>query len=431
MAFTETVSAADGQHAMQRHRLLLWVLLTGFTYGLVEITAWGGLKLLPLLGYRPEPPAPELALSQRHRERIRGWIDPGGQYFMHSSSLGWTVRANGSAYIFMANSQGIRADREYTPDPPPGKIRLAGFGDSFTHGAEVDLEATWENRIEAMDPGLEVLNFGVDAYGLDQSYLRYLQDGSRFDPHIVLIGFMSENINRAVNVFRPFYQPQTGAPFVKPRYRLEGDGLALVPSPISGVEAYQTLLDDTETTLRRLGVNDHYYQVRYSGDALSRLPSRRLWRAIANVLSGKDPLAPGFRDGRYDTGSEAYRITEKLIDQFYMAALDRNALPVILIYPDRKDMLRHDSGKPQSYKPLIDHLENSGYGWIDLRETLSGIAPDERFLERGHYTPAGNNAVARAVLDYMKTQNLDTVAEIGQRLDSERSRFATGSLPSP
>jgi hypothetical protein len=54
-----------------------------------------------------------------------------------------------------------------------------------------------------------------------RAYLRYHQEGKRFRPHVVLIGFMSENIRRAVTVYRPFYQPESRAPLAKPRFRTE------------------------------------------------------------------------------------------------------------------------------------------------------------------------------------------------------------------
>ena len=38
--------------------------------------------------------------------------------------------------------------------------------------------------------------FGVPGYGLDQAFLRYLEEGRRFGFDVVLIGFMTENIFR-------------------------------------------------------------------------------------------------------------------------------------------------------------------------------------------------------------------------------------------
>ncbi len=60
------------------------------------------------------------------------------------------------------------------------------------HSAEWMLPST-RTILNELDTRLEVPNFGVGAYGLDQSFLRYQQDAVDFSPHIVVIGFMSEN----------------------------------------------------------------------------------------------------------------------------------------------------------------------------------------------------------------------------------------------
>ena len=82
-----------------------------------------------------------------------------------------------------------------------------------------------------MAPQVELLNYGVPAYGLDQAYLRYLKVGAQYHPNIVFIGYMTENFERDVNVFRPFYG--NGYPdwiFSKPRFRLRRTGSPEKPS---------------------------------------------------------------------------------------------------------------------------------------------------------------------------------------------------------
>lgn len=412
------LSKRDPGAAKRRSPLLMWSILVLLAYGLVELTAWAGLETLRIVGRSPEEPVPSLTLSQQHRERIRDWVENGGLYFTHSAALGWTVKPNGHAHVFRSNSRGIRADREYPEQPAPGKLRLASFGDSFTHGAEVELQDTWQYRLEQLAPDIEALNLGVDAYGPDQAYMRYLQDGPRLNPHIVIMGVMSENISRTVSVFRPFYVPSTGAPFVKPRFRIDGETLELIPNPFPRVEDYLALLDDTEATLARLGAHDHYYQVLLQRRNASRLPSLRLYRAISSRLPHRDPMQPGFdSDGSYDTRSEAYRITEKLMDSFQTAALQRGSLPIVLLYPQRADMERLDAGQARRYRPLTEHLQSRGYAWIDLLDTLSEISPADRFQDGGHYAPAANAAVARAILAYMQSQGLDSVEGVKGRLD--------------
>ena len=46
--------------------------------------------------------------------------------------------------------------------------------------------------------------------GWTKSFLRYLKVGTTYNPDIVFIGYMSENIARNVNIFRPFYTGDGG-----------------------------------------------------------------------------------------------------------------------------------------------------------------------------------------------------------------------------
>ena len=68
---------------------------------------------------------------------------------------------------------------------------------------------SWGERLDSRIPEIEVLNFGVGAYGPGQAYLRYRKEAGPFHPDIVVIGFMSANIKRTVNTFRPFYSRKT------------------------------------------------------------------------------------------------------------------------------------------------------------------------------------------------------------------------------
>src|SRR5439155_12092273 len=83
-------------------------------------------------------------------------------------------------------------------------VRIAAFGDSFTHCDGVANSFTWEYLLERLNPALEVLNFGVGGYGTDQALLRYELEGMAFHPHIAILGFLPENIHRVVSVFRSF-----------------------------------------------------------------------------------------------------------------------------------------------------------------------------------------------------------------------------------
>ncbi|MGE0269369.1 MAG: SGNH/GDSL hydrolase family protein [Candidatus Omnitrophota bacterium] len=89
-----------------------------------------------------------------------------------------------------SSPQGLRALRNYSLVPPRDTLRVAAFGDSFVFGDYQPEHTIWTHFLEKSMGQLEVLNFGVSGYGLGQSYLRYLKDGLRYNPDVVIFNYI-------------------------------------------------------------------------------------------------------------------------------------------------------------------------------------------------------------------------------------------------
>lgn len=326
-------------------------------------------------------------------------------------SLGWAPKPHTRSTDVRINSQGLRSEIEYAHEPDLGTIRISAFGDSFTFGSEVDNQDTWEHQMEEQDPRFQVLNFGMGAYGLDQAYLRYLQDGVPFNSAIVIIGFMSENIFRNVNVFRPFYSPTyANNLYTKPRFTLVNDRLSLVRNPLSTVDDYKRLVTDDGAVLREIGGEDYYYQTGYLAGPLDGFPSVRLAKIATQIV--KEALNPIVTsDGSYAVTGDAFRLTARIMDEFYCAALRHGSLPAIVLYPDLDDFRRHRNHESRRYAPLIEHLQTKGFRYVDILDALVAYDPalPEPLLtvgQWGHYSRLGNRIVASRISDYVRDENL-------------------------
>jgi hypothetical protein len=134
---------------------------------------------------------------------------------------------------------------------------ISTYGDSFTYCAEVGDSATWQTAL-GEKLGTNVLNYGVSGYGPDQAFLKYeLNQG----PHtkIVILGVLPENVNRVVNIYRPFYTYTDTTMGTKPMFLKQGDKIRLVPNPVSSVADLPKL--DEEQFLEELGKVDYWYQL--------------------------------------------------------------------------------------------------------------------------------------------------------------------------
>jgi hypothetical protein len=113
-------------------------------------------------------------------------------YALRPGAEGWNVKEHEN-YVRIS-SQGLR-DREHTLQRPANVIRIALVGDSFAEAREVDQDATyWSvmerelNRILPVgSPRIEVMNFGVDGYGLAQEYMVIKRRIWQYDPQIIIV----------------------------------------------------------------------------------------------------------------------------------------------------------------------------------------------------------------------------------------------------
>src|SRR3989344_4718354 len=92
------------------------------------------------------------------------------------------------------NNQGFRdEEHEYEKN----KKRIIVLGDSVTFGAGVNQDDTYVARMqkERRDE-IEIINMGVNGYEMDQEYILFLEEGKKYDPDLILLGIVLNDINQ-------------------------------------------------------------------------------------------------------------------------------------------------------------------------------------------------------------------------------------------
>jgi len=382
--------------------ILLWSVLAVLVGGTIEGLSILALRYLEQHREITFEPFPFDQLIPRHVKQLKEIIGREPEYEIIDPDLGWTIKPGGAARLYRANSAGIRADREYSLMPPANVIRIAAFGDSFTHCDDVVNTDTWEEKLAAITANTEVLNFGVAGYGTDQAFLRYQQHGRAFHPQIVLIGFMSSDINRNVVRYVPF-RKLAAWPVAKPRFVVDETGLRLIKNPLRSKEDYRGLLEDPGSWIKRMGENDYWYHAVYGAGRLDFLASVR-----AAKIAYREWHDDVYVGEAYNTKSEAFVVTTRILQAFRQAVLDDGAEPVILLMPERGDIERMRARNDYKYAPLERWLQQRGYRYLNLLHGFQELAPDVsvgRFFH-GHYSPYGNELVAR----YLKARLSDGMA---------------------
>lgn len=98
--------------------------------------------------------------------------------------------------VWQTNSDGFRHASDI--GPTGDRFRIATFGDSETFGWSVPLEDSFQKAMEAIDPRVEVLNFGVPGYNVTNVRDHLERMVPRFDPDLVVYLVNKNDFNEAV-----------------------------------------------------------------------------------------------------------------------------------------------------------------------------------------------------------------------------------------
>lgn len=147
-------------------------------------------------------------------DAYRGWgLKPGAS--------GWQ-RDEGAGFVSV-NRAGFRGP-QWTIAKPPGTLRVAVIGDSFTEAPQVAYEQTFcavaEHALGACrglgGRKIHVMDFGTDAYGTAQELITLRRHVWQYSPDIVVLAFFSGNDLRNNSTVlesdkcRPFYVFEDG-----------------------------------------------------------------------------------------------------------------------------------------------------------------------------------------------------------------------------
>jgi hypothetical protein len=287
---------------------------------------------------------------------------------------------------------------------------MATYGDSFTYCANVRDEDTWQTFL-AEKLSSNVLNFGVGAYGTDQAMLKYELQRPVFTK-IVMLCIFPENINRVVNIYRPFYTYIDPVRLTKPLFVRHGDGFKLVSNPLKCAEDFSKL--DDPAFLNELAKFDYWYQFDQNLPGLS-FPwvfSFFHWRRpVLKQLSLSLPhaLYPyAARSYPWNLFDEDYplAIMCHIVDRFVATARSRGSVPIIVIMPHRdvvQELMDHGVNRVAR---LVDHLSNQKYPFVDAVQVEADMKPSRVQLDHwyhGHATREGNQVLADILSRYLES----------------------------
>lgn len=294
-----------------------------------------------------------------------------GQYSVYHAERGWAVRPDikdmsvFGGKILNSNSKGLRGKTSYEYQRTPGKGRIVVLGDSFTFGEEVSDEETYPHDLESALSNTEVLNLGVSGYGHDQMLLDLKEEGVKYHPDVVLLGFVFPDVYRNI---LSFYS------YAKPRFKLAPDGLSLTNVPVP--------------TPDRVLAEESY-----------RLKSLDLLLILKEKLRG--------RFGLIET--EARDMTRSLLDEIVATTRGVGGIPVLVYLPVGDEISDSQEAKTGGEQYLDSYCQDRGVACLFLRpKLLDDIKNGARFRYQpdGHWGPEEHMAAAEAIKNFLREKSL-------------------------
>lgn len=261
---------------------------------------------------------------------------------------------DGGHWTVNTNSRGLRGRTEYAQPKPPGTIRIVVLGDSFTFGEEVDDDDTYCAQLNALLAGTEVLNLGVHGYGHDQMLIYLTEEGVGYSPDIVIVGFVTEDVQRNVVQFKDY---------AKPRFSVSGGRLHL----------HNRHLHAPEEMIRR-----------------EFLRSKAL-----------DLLVIFYQNARWQwrsTQEEMETVTSALLREMAATSRAAGAVPLYVYLPVLGE-LAQVSQEPFAGEEWLDAVCRAhGIDMVSLRPAFNAaLAASEVFDTTRHWEPAAHRVAARAL----------------------------------
>lgn len=306
----------------------------------------------------------------------RAWVsrhEPGTDIYysfdQYDETKGWVTRPNLEDEIVFdnrilnTNSRGLRGKREFALTRDPDVQRILIFGDSFTFGDEVSDTETYAHRLQGMLPAVEVINMGVHGYGHDQMLIHFRENGLKYQPDIVILGFVSFDMERNVLSFRDYS---------KPRFEVGTDGLKLTNSPVPPPD------DILRFDWARPRILD-------------------IWSIIklrVRILTG------GFEKDRDE-------LTRRILDEIVKTAESVGARPLFIYLPAEQELTNARLAPPAETFLLDYGRSNSGVTCASARtHFMESMEQGVTFRTVGHWGPAGHLTVARAIRDLLDAEGL-------------------------
>ncbi len=325
---------------------------------------------------------------------------PSKSRYVYDKFLGWNLNQNMND---VHNEQGIFGPNKiFTMKPQDNVLRIALFGDSMTR---TDWGFFLERNLADLRYNVEVMNFGVGGYGIDQMYLRWEIEGKKYSPNLIIFGFYPMDIARCLEVHKlKNWGILGGIFFSKPRFLMDSNNGTLKTVNYPTVN-FDKILDDAKSfddlpyieydsiyVDNKNDYKNYFWRISY------------LLRFIEINLTDNRFTQMSYRrnDLYYDMSKEGANLSLKIIKLFQQSVKEEGSDFLTIVLPMQSDLFHLKNGKPLRYKPMIDVIETFS-PVIHAEEKMKDYDLEKLYIPNdGHFDSFGNEIVAKILSEYLE-----------------------------
>jgi hypothetical protein len=332
------------------------------------------------------------------------WAAAGGNW---DDELGWPSPSDA------VSPPRDRTGAKYNPDFSQSEHPCASaYGDSFVWGTDIPLADGWVEQL-SRKLGCRVANYGVEMYGTDQSYVRFLRIRQDEAP-VTLLGIFAENIVLNVNQYRGFLGYSPSPTGLKGRFVLDGAGrLEWIHRPRIDEKGFLDFLRDPASLLP----HEYLLPDTPDGPVTLRFPYTATLARFALMprlrvrITGRPSWADFYRA---DHPSEALDLTAALVEAFVRESEHRGKRALIVMLPGASSFrARAEFGQPE-YAPLVAALTARKIEVFDPMRALLSALRQRSYCElyiapadcNGHFGTEGSRIVAEVVVAELRRRGL-------------------------
>ena len=309
----------------------------------------------------------------------------------------------GEIHTVIHNNLALRQHRNFTDQQLENSLNLGFFGDSYVENVRIPVQNSFSEPLDyLLDRRLEdvnVLNFGVDAYGTDQSFLFYSQVSQTVPLDYVFYVF-------SVNDLRNIYENGL--------FNINEEG-QLVNIPPRRSTWLKRRLGNYHTTYLLIDIVErmrNLFGASHPEEALSELGRRARFRS-PRALAIEDQLEAGSMTRDLAWSIEVFR---KLLQRWQQMVEENGGKFYVILLPRQ--------GESNTWR-----IVGEGFSAIDLFQRFNENISDYNYLDirfknDGHWNEKGNWLAAVELYRFLETEMSLTPYSDDELFGGARSYFS-------